>query len=928
MLTDNNSKSQIAIEYAYRFREEHPQSHVFWFYAANNTRFVESCLNAARQLQLPASDSLDVDPCELFFAWLNKDNGEKWLMVLDNADNADLFSPSTDMATSSLYVTDPKKWLVDYLPRWLDANKTLIVTTRNRHLGEELVAGESCIEVSPFSRSEASTLLRLKAGSAADYADTGQLVRLLEILGCVPLAITQAAAFMKRNRLQLRRYLAVLEKDRQSLTDHLSLELSDSRRERGLPNSIFRTWRISFHQIHRQEPRAAHLLSLMAMFDAEQIPEILLKQPNEKDLEFSHAVGSLYGLSLIGKEIEQDTYSLHRLVQLSIHQWLAEDGSWTFYAGLALKILSEKFPSGQHEDKAVCESLYPHAQAVLKSDFHRESDTQHRETLLYNVAWFEWRQGRYESSYQNALKAYNLHKNELGGSDTHTFNNLNLLALVLRDQRKYQEAEEMNRQALEGREKLLGPNHPDTLASIDNLAGVLQYQGMYEEAEAMNRRALAGREKLLGREHLDTLNSVSNLALVLKSQGKYREAEVMNWRVLEGREKTLGGEHPDTLISVSNLALVLKGQGKYREAEAMNRRALEGREKILGPEHPDTLASIDNLAEVLQYQGMYKEAEVMNRRALAGREKVLGKEHLDTLISVSSLTLVHNGQSKYQEAEAMNSGDRWGQTPLSRAAEGGHEAAVVALLATDRVDADSKDTEGQTPLSKAAEGGHEAVVAALLATGRVDANSKDTGGRTPLLWAAKGGHEAVVAALLATGRVDTNSKDTGGRTPMLWAAKGGHEAVVAALLATGRVDADSKDAEGRTPLLWAAEGGHEAVVAALLATCRVDVNSKDTEGQTPLSRAAKGGHKAVVMALLATGRVDPNSKDTEGRTPLSRAAEGGHEAVVAALLATSRVDADSAGQTPLSRAAEGGHEAGVVRLLAAGYNRSFTRSTQ
>jgi hypothetical protein len=53
MLTDNNSKSQIAIEYAYRFGEEHPQSHVFWFYAANNARFVESCQNAARQLQPP-----------------------------------------------------------------------------------------------------------------------------------------------------------------------------------------------------------------------------------------------------------------------------------------------------------------------------------------------------------------------------------------------------------------------------------------------------------------------------------------------------------------------------------------------------------------------------------------------------------------------------------------------------------------------------------------------------------------------------------------------------------------------------------------------------------------------------------------------------------------------------------------------------------
>jgi hypothetical protein len=40
------------------------------------------------------------------------------------------------------------------------------------------------------------------------------------------------------------------------------------------------------------------------------------------------------------------------------------------------------------------------------------------------------------------------------------------------------------------------------------MAGVLQLQGKYEAAEEMNRRALEGREKSLGAEHPDTLTSV------------------------------------------------------------------------------------------------------------------------------------------------------------------------------------------------------------------------------------------------------------------------------------------------------------------------------------------------------------------------------------------------------------------------------------
>ena len=44
------------------------------------------------------------------------------------------------------------------------------------------------------------------------------------------------------------------------------------------------------------------------------------------------------------------------------------------------------------------------------------------------------------------------------------------LALVLRDQGKYEEAEEMHRQAIRLRETVLGKEHSKTLISMDNLA--------------------------------------------------------------------------------------------------------------------------------------------------------------------------------------------------------------------------------------------------------------------------------------------------------------------------------------------------------------------------------------------------------------------------------------------------------------------------
>ncbi|KAK5188427.1 hypothetical protein LTR96_011511 [Exophiala xenobiotica] len=59
---------------------------------------------------------------------------------------------------------------------------------------------------------------------------------------------------------------------------------------------------------------------------------------------------------------------------------------------------------------------------------------------------------------------------------------MNDLAIVLRQQGKYEEAEQMHRQTLDLKKKVLGEEHPSTLDSINNLAAVLQQRGKHEEA--------------------------------------------------------------------------------------------------------------------------------------------------------------------------------------------------------------------------------------------------------------------------------------------------------------------------------------------------------------------------------------------------------------------------------------------------------------
>jgi hypothetical protein len=180
---------------------------------------------------------------------------------------------------------------------------------------------------------------------------------------------------------------------------------------------------------------------------------------------------------------------------------------------------------------------------------------------------------------------------------------------------------------------------------------------------------------------------------------------------------------------------------------------------------------------------------------------------------------------------------------------------AIALLENGH-DLNSKDSDGQTPLSWAAQNGHEAVVRLLLEKS-AELETKDNHyGQTPLSWAARNGHEAVVALLLEKG-VGLETKDKYfSQTPLSWAARNGHEAVVTLLLEKG-AGLETKDSYSQTPLSWAAQNGHEAVVTLLLGK-GAELETKDNYyDRTPLSWAAGSGHEAVVALLLEKGAEKP-----------------------------------------------------------------------
>lgn len=263
-------------------------------------------------------------------------------MVLDNADDADLWvqtsltaGPRQDSGLKPLP-------LVNYLPRGLHG--FILVTTRDLQLGRQLAGTKKKpITVLPLGNEEAELLLYSKI-SEDDEITPADADHLVTALDCLPLAITQAAAFLDQMEMTVAEYLELLRAGKADTFELLKTSVHDPSRDHDLQNSVFHTWKISFDQILKQDPRAAELLSLMSMLDRQAIPTFLLQQNGESDLQFLASIRRLKAFSLINEELRSSVFSMHRLVQCSVQKWLENQNSTCIWLEAAMSTVSNKSP--------------------------------------------------------------------------------------------------------------------------------------------------------------------------------------------------------------------------------------------------------------------------------------------------------------------------------------------------------------------------------------------------------------------------------------------------------------------------------------------------------------------------------------------------------------------------------------------------------
>ncbi|KAK5309496.1 hypothetical protein LTR70_010244, partial [Exophiala xenobiotica] len=440
--------------------------------------------------------------------------------------------------------------LIDYLPR--NKRGCIIFTTRDRKAAVKL-AQQNIITVPEMSEEAAIELLQKCLASPNLVDNTQDATALLESLTYLPLAITQAAAYINENGVTLSEYVLLLGETEEETIELLSEEFQDYGRYRDVKNPVATTWLISFEQIRRSDPLAAEYLSFIACVNPRDIPESLLPPGPSRNQEMK-AVGTLAAYSFISRRPVDSSLDLHRLVHLATRNWLRKEGLLSQWTRKTIIRLEEVFPDDDHNNRSLWRTYLPHAGQVLASDLVSE-DGEHRMTLLRKYGRCLHSDGRWDEAEATFAEVVTIDR------------------------------------------KTLGEESSFTLSSVAWLASTYMKQGRWEEAEQLEVQVMETSKTKLGADHPDTLTSMANLASTYSNQGRWEEAEQLQVQVMETSKTKLGADHPHTLTSMNNLAFTWKGLGRDTEAIQQMKDCVQRRTRILGAKHPDSLSSKEALTE-------------------------------------------------------------------------------------------------------------------------------------------------------------------------------------------------------------------------------------------------------------------------------------------------------------------------------------------
>jgi hypothetical protein len=227
---------------------------------------------------------------------------------------------------------------------------------------------------------EAVAFLFARTGRDAGNGDERAAASALAAgLGCLPLALEQAAAFITAHDATFRNYWASYGKRQLELLNESKPVAGD------YLASVATTWAMNFAEVNSTSEAAGDVLRVGAFLQPEAIPvelfveggselgdaiAALATRASDDPLIRDKLLEPLTRYSLIRRDVESLTYTIHRLVQAVVRQSLDNEGRRR-WAQRATRAINKIFPSGTYDTWRECDRLVAHgvAAAALADEF-------------------------------------------------------------------------------------------------------------------------------------------------------------------------------------------------------------------------------------------------------------------------------------------------------------------------------------------------------------------------------------------------------------------------------------------------------------------------------------------------------------------------------------------------------------------------------
>lgn len=302
------------------------------------------------------------------------------------------------------------------------------------------------------------------------------------------------------------------------------------------------------------------------------------------------------------------------------------------------RVLGDEHPATLKSMNGLATTLYSTARYAEAADtFQHILDVQqntvgnsHPDTLTAanNLAACYLELGRYDEAGTILRWTLDGRIRVLGESNPDSWTSMHNLGLTYALQANYEAGEALLRQAAAYRSTAPG-NKESYLFSRSYLADVVRDQGRYNEAEEIYVMTLDDQRALLGGRAPQTLKTMTGFAELRLRQDRLPEAEKLIQQVVPYIEKATAPRHPDRLGSMTILARLRNRQDRFPEALELSNEVLSIAKdaSAFDPEHPLVLDAMHEKVIALQGLEQTEAADDLAAQVYQAHVRRLGAEH-------------------------------------------------------------------------------------------------------------------------------------------------------------------------------------------------------------------------------------------------------------------------------------------------------------